>query len=105
IIAAMSIGNHSGTYQKNFMSDRAKTLGELRDSGYRPTSVKSEMRRNLIAKLRAKETIFPGILGYDETVFPQIQNAILSQHDMLFLGLRGQGKTRMLRMLTGLLDE
>ncbi len=63
------------------------------------------MRRNLLAKLRRGETVFPGILGYDETVFPQVQNAILSQHDMLFLGLRGQGKTRMLRMLVNLLDE
>lgn len=87
------------------MTDRPKTLRELRESGYQPVDVKTEMRRNLIAKLRQGETLFPGILGYDETVFPQIQNAILSKHDMLFLGLRGQGKTRMLRMLTGLLDE
>lgn len=63
------------------------------------------MRRNLLARLRRGETVFPGILGYEETVFPQIQNAILSKHDMLFLGLRGQGKTRMLRMLVNLLDE
>jgi len=63
------------------------------------------MRRNLLAKLRAGEDLFPGILGYDETVLPQIQNAILSKHDMLFLGLRGQGKTRMLRMLTQFLDD
>ena len=63
------------------------------------------MRRNLMAKLRRGEPLFPGILGYEETVFPQIQNAILSRHDMLFLGLRGQGKTRMLRMLVEFLDE
>lgn len=63
------------------------------------------MRRNLIARLRGGEPLFPGILGYEETVLPQIQNAILSQHDILFLGLRGQGKTRMLRMLPTLLDE
>lgn len=87
------------------MHDRPKTLGELKASGYRSESVKSEMRRNLLAKLRKGEAVFPGILGYEETVFPQIQNAILSKHDMLFLGLRGQGKTRMLRMLTNLLDE
>lgn len=87
------------------MSDRPATLGALKSAGYRPESVKSEMRRNLLAKLRAGEPVFPGILGYDDTVFPQIQNAILSKHDMLFLGLRGQGKTRMLRMLSGLLDE
>lgn len=87
------------------MTDRPKTLRDLRESGYQPVDVKTEMRRNLIAKLRQGETLFPGILGYDETVFPQIQNAILSKHDMLFLGLRGQGKTRMLRLLTGLLDD
>lgn len=87
------------------MTDRPRTLGELKQSGYRSEPVKSEMRRNLMAKLRRKETLFPGILGYDETVVPQIVNAILSQHDMLLLGLRGQGKTRMLRMMTGFLDE
>ena len=63
------------------------------------------MRQNLLAKLRRGEPLFSGILGYDETVIPQIQNAILSRHDMLFLGLRGQGKTRMLRMLTQFLDD
>ena len=81
------------------------TLGELRASGYRPIGVKAELRRNLLKKLRSGAPVFPGILGYEETVFPQIQNAILSQHDMLFLGLRGQGKTRMLRMLVHLLDD
>jgi magnesium chelatase subunit I len=85
--------------------DRPRTLGELKAAGYRSESVKAEMRRNLLAKLRRGEPVFPGILGYEETVFPQIQNAILSKHDMLFLGLRGQGKTRMLRMLVHLLDE
>jgi magnesium chelatase subunit I len=67
--------------------------------------VKDEMRRNLIRKLRAGEPLFPNIMGYEETVVPQIQNAILSRHDMLFLGLRGQAKTRMLRQLVHLLDE
>ena len=86
-------------------SDRPRTLGDLRRSGFRSVPVKDEMRRNLVRKLRAGETVFPGILGYDETVFPQVYNAVLSKHDMLFLGLRGQGKTRMLRMLVGLLDE
>jgi len=80
-------------------------VGELRSSGYRIESVKDEMRRNLVRKLRAGETLFPDILGYEETVFPQIQNAILSRHDMLLLGLRGQAKTRMLRQLVHLLDE
>src|SRR5262245_38915970 len=85
--------------------DRPRTLGELKASGYRVVSVKDEMRRNLIRKLQAGEPLFPGIIGYDETVLPQIQNAILSKHDMLFLGLRGQAKTRMLRLLVGLLDD
>src|SRR6516164_1890029 len=85
--------------------DRPKTLGELKASGYRSESVKDEMRRNLIRKIKAGETLFPGIIGYDETVLPQIQNAILSRHDMLFLGLRGQAKTRMLRQLVHFLDD
>jgi magnesium chelatase subunit I len=63
------------------------------------------MRRNLLGKLRRNETLFPGIIGYDETVIPQVVNAVLSGHDVLFLGLRGQGKTRMLRMLVDLLDD
>lgn len=87
------------------MSDRPRTLRELRESGYQSVSVKTELRRNLLTKLSRKETLFPGILGYDDTVIPQIENAILSQHDILFLGLRGQGKTRMLRLLTTLLDD
>lgn len=87
------------------MTDRPKTLRELRESGYRNLPVKLEMRRNLLRKLRQSEPVFPGIVGYEDTVFPQVQNAILSCHDILFLGLRGQGKTRMLRMLTNLLDD
>ena len=87
------------------MSERPATLRELRESGYEPVGVKTEMRRNLLEKLRAGEELFPGILGYDETVIPQVVNAVLSRHDMLFLGLRGQGKTRMLRMLVNLLDD
>ncbi len=85
--------------------NRPATLGQLRASGYRSQSVKDEMRRNLIRKLRAGEPLFQGIVGYDETVLPQVQNAILSRHDMLFLGLRGQAKTRMLRQLVNLLDD
>src|SRR6059058_2236582 len=85
--------------------ERPRTLGELRASGYKVQSVKNEMRRNLIRKLKANEPLFDGIIGYDETVLPQIQNAILSRHDMLFLGLRGQAKTRMLRQLVHLLDD
>jgi magnesium chelatase subunit I len=85
--------------------DRPRTLGELAASGYRIKTVKDEMRHNLIAKLPSGEPLFPGILGYDETVVPQVQNAILSKHDILFLGLRGQAKTRMLRELVRLLDD
>src|SRR5687767_6516150 len=85
--------------------DRPRTLGELRASGHQVHSVKDEMRHNLIRKLRAGEAIFDGIIGYEETVLPQVQNAILSKHDMLFLGLRGQAKTRMLRQLVHLLDD
>jgi magnesium chelatase subunit I len=87
------------------LADRPQTLGELRASGWKSVGVKREMRRNLLAKLKRGETLFPGIIGYDETVIPQIVNAVLSGHDVLFLGLRGQGKTRMLRMLTELLDD
>ncbi|MCI0743505.1 MAG: sigma 54-interacting transcriptional regulator [Gemmataceae bacterium] len=82
-----------------------KTIRELRQAGYRVQSVKDEMRHNLILKLHKGEPLFDGIIGYDETVLPQIQNAILSKHDMLFLGLRGQAKTRMLRQLVHLLDD
>ncbi len=87
------------------VTDRPRTLGELKASGYRMESVKDEMRRNLVRKIRGGEPLFPDILGYEETVVPQIQNAILSRHDMLFLGLRGQAKTRMLRQLVHLLDD
>ncbi len=84
------------------------TLGALRNSEYTPErlarSVKDELRENLIARLRAKETIFPGIVGYEDTVVPQIVNAILSRHNFILLGLRGQAKSRILRALTTLLD-
>lgn len=85
--------------------NRPRTLGELKAAGYQSISVKDEMRHNLIRKLKAGAPIFDGILGYEETVLPQVQNAVLSRHDMLFLGLRGQAKTRMLRQLTHLLDD
>src|SRR5215210_3745962 len=83
----------------------AKTLGELKASGYRGRSVKDELRANLVRKLRAGEKLFPGIVGYDETVVPQVVNAILSRHNMVLLGLRGQAKSRIIRQLTELLDE
>jgi len=84
---------------------RPATVGQLKESGYQSCSVKDELRRNVIAKLKAGEELFPGIVGYRESVIPQIVNGILSRHDLLFLGLRGQAKTRMLRMLPMLLDE
>lgn len=86
-------------------SSLPSTLGELKKSGYRSTTVKEEMRRNLIKKLRSGETVFPGILGYDDTVIPQVQNAILARHDFLLLGLRGQAKTRLVRALVNLLND
>jgi magnesium chelatase subunit I len=81
------------------------TLGELRASGYGITSVKDEMRANLLAAIARGETLFPGIHGYERTVIPAIHNAVLSKHDIILLGLRGQAKTRILRSLTNLLDE
>src|SRR5437016_8829711 len=84
---------------------RAATVGQLKETRYQPCSVKDELRRNVIRKLKAGEEIFPGIIGYRETVIPQIINGILSKHDLLFLGLRGQAKTRILRLLPTLLDE
>jgi len=84
---------------------QVRTVGELRRSGYRARSVKQELRENLIARLRRSEPLFPGIVGYDESVVPQVENAILSGQDIVFLGERGQAKTRMARLLVGLLDE
>ena len=84
---------------------RPRTLGELKKSGYKVVSVKEEMRRNLIARIRAGRPLFDGIFGYEETVVPQLENAILSGQDIIFLGERGQAKSRMIRALTGLLDD
>ena len=83
---------------------RARTVGELREAGYTPRSVKAELRANLIARLERGEPRFPGIVGYDETVLPQLENAILAGQDVMFLGERGQAKTRLARALVGLLD-
>jgi magnesium chelatase subunit I len=84
---------------------RINTIRELREAGYKPKSIKEEVRRNLIKKLSAKEDTFSGILGYEETVIPDVERALLSKHNILFLGLRGQAKTRMARGMTELLDE
>src|SRR5437868_8153706 len=85
--------------------ERANTLGELKANGYRGVSVKDELRANLICKLKRREKLFPGIVGYDETVVPQLINAILSRHNLILLGLRGQAKSRIIRQLTNLLDS
>ena len=86
-------------------ADRPATLGELRASGWRSRSVKEEIRSNLLTRLRDDEPILPSILGFEETVLPAIENAILAGHDLVFLGERGQAKTRMARLLVGLLDQ
>ena len=81
------------------------TLGELKASGYKSKTIKEELRDNLIAKLKNGKETFPGIIGYDETVIPDVERALLSKHNILFLGLRGQAKTRMARLMTELMDE
>ena len=81
------------------------TLGELKAHGYKGLSVKDELRANLIRKLKAGEKLFRGIVGYEETVLPQLVNAILARHNIILLGLRGQAKSRIIRQLTELLDE
>src|SRR6478672_9180870 len=93
------------TPQPTSQLDRPRTLGELRSARYVSRSVKDEMRSNLIVKLRDGERLFPGIVGYDESVVPQIVNAILAKHNFILLGLRGQAKSRIIRQLTELLDE
>jgi len=82
-----------------------KTLGELKKSGYQYRSIKEELRQNLILKLRNNEKTFAGIIGYEDSVIPDVERALLSKHNILFLGLRGQAKTRMARLMTELLDE
>jgi magnesium chelatase subunit I len=81
------------------------TLGQLRASGYSPRSVKTELQSNVLARLRAGQTAFPGIVGFDDTVLPELEAALLAGHDLVLLGERGQGKTRVMRTVAGLLDE
>ena len=81
------------------------TLGALKESGYRPRTVKQEIRANLLDRLRSGEPAFPGILGFEDTVLPQLEGALLAGHDLVLLGERGQGKTRLMRTLVSLLDE
>jgi Mg-chelatase subunit ChlI len=85
--------------------DYPRTLNELRAARYQTHAVKDELRRNLITKLRSGEKLFPGIVGYQDTVIPQLINAILSRHNIILLGLRGQAKSRIIRLLTDLLDD
>ncbi|HEY8489613.1 MAG TPA: sigma 54-interacting transcriptional regulator [Dehalococcoidia bacterium] len=85
--------------------EKPRTVRELRESGYKVLTVKEEMRKNLIEKIRRGETLFPGIVGYDDTVIPQLENAILAGQDIIFLGERGQAKSRIIRSLVSLLDE
>ena len=84
---------------------RPATLGELRESGWESRPVKDELRQNAIARIAANQPLVDGVLGYEDTVLPQLENALLAGHDVIFLGERGQAKTRMIRSLTNLLDE
>jgi magnesium chelatase subunit I len=87
------------------MSSRPATIGQLRESGWESVPIKEEVRRNAVAKIASGEPLFEHVLGYEDTVMPQLENALLAGHDVIFLGERGQAKTRMIRSLTGLLDE
>ncbi|WP_280841450.1 magnesium chelatase [Micromonospora sp. A200] len=86
-------------------ADLPGTLGELRAAGHRHRTVKQELRDNLLARMRSGSDRFPGIVGYDDTVLPEVERALLAGHDMVLLGERGQGKTRLIRSLVALLDE
>ena len=90
---------------KKLKGDRPGTIGALRESGYKVLSVREELRKNLIACIERRETLFPGIVGFDETVVPQIENAILAGQDIILLGERGQAKSRLIRQLATLLDD
>ncbi|HUB57781.1 MAG TPA: magnesium chelatase, partial [Mycobacterium sp.] len=82
-----------------------RTVGELRAAGHRERGVKQEIRENLLTGLAEGDEIWPGILGFEDTVLPQLERALIAGHDFVLLGERGQGKTRLLRALVGLLDE
>jgi len=87
------------------MIENINTLGQLKESGYKAKSIKDELRENLISKMMSKETVFKGIHGYENTVIPELERAILSRHNINLLGLRGQAKTRLARLIVNLLDE
>ena len=99
LLYILSENSHKG------MKMNPKILGELKESGFHDLSIRQEIRKNLVSQLKAGETIFPGIIGYDQTVIPQIINAVLAGHDIIFLGERGQAKTRLMRSFVNLLDE
>lgn len=82
-----------------------KTLGALKERGYKSKSIKDELRENLISKIMSKENVFTGVHGYENTVIPELERAILSRHNINLLGLRGQAKTRLARLMVNLLDE
>src|SRR5436853_3569067 len=87
------------------MSSRPATLGQLRESGWVSVPVKQEVRRNAMARIAAGQPLVTGLVGFDDTVLPQLENALLAGHDVIFLGERGQAKTRIIRSLVTLLDE
>src|ERR1700727_2849335 len=87
------------------MTSRPATVGQLRASGWESVPVKEEVRRNTARRITAGQPIVDGVVGYEETVLPQLENALLAGHDVIFLGERGQAKTRIIRSLVGLLDE
>ena len=89
----------------NMNYQEIKTIGELKKSGYQSKSIKEELRDNLIKSIKERKNPFEGIYGYDDTVIPDVERAILAQHNILLLGLRGQAKTRIARLMVNLLDE
>ena len=104
-IAAPSKSSRSLVYSAGVAVAKPQTIGELRAGGHRRETVKQEMRRNLLTRLRSGEPLLPGIVGYEETVLPQLSNAVISGHDVILLGERGQAKSRIMRSLVSLLDE
>src|SRR5262249_30648959 len=104
-IIALACAGPARPVREEVSMTAATTLGELRRSGYKLERVRDEMRRNLLASIERGERILPGILGYDETVIPEIENAILDGHHTVSRGARGQGKARLIRVLVPLLDD